>query len=380
MNKAPLKYHFPRLLMLIGLSELVFWVVILAAHALIALLKNEPIVSSFYVYQNPNAFWLIFALIPIYLIYLSNLSWKNRILKQTFSPHIQVLLLKVPNLRSSFWRFFILRTALIFIIFALANPQSGKRNIEVEGYAGEFVVAVDISKSMLVRDMSQGQSRLNAAKNGLSNLARSLNGSAMGIVVFAGSAYSYMPMTKDVRVMQNYINKLSNEFISDQGTHLAEAIRVSLASFSNNAGTKLIFVISDGEDHEGGLEEALEEANEQNAVIHIVGLGTANGGPIPESKGGVKKDASGEIIIAKPNFELLRSTAEAAGGSFTAENSAYPKMAQLVQNELNNNLSNMKMQSSMRKSFGNVFAFQAFLLLLVYMVLLHLNFKSKSYE
>lgn len=378
MNKEQLKYNFPRLLVLIGVTEFVFGLLFFAAHALIAIVKSEPIISSFLVYQQAAAFWLLLALVPLYLLYLGNLSWKNKVLNRTFSPRLQQILLNIPGLRISFWRFFILRSALVFIILALANPQAGKREIDVDGYAGEFVVVVDISQSMLVRDMTQGRSRLDAAKNGLNNISKTLKGSGMGIVVFAGSAFSYMPMTKDVRVMQSYINSLSTESISEQGTHIAEAINTALRSFSKNTGTKLIFLLSDGEDHEGGLDEAVVKAKEENAIIHVLALGSPNGGPIPEKKGGVKKDAAGEMIISKPNFELLMAIAEATNGRFKAETKAFPSLGSWVQAELKEHLSTMKIESTMKKSFGGIFALHAFILLLLYLVLTHLNIKPKT--
>lgn len=373
MNNQELKYNFSKLIKLIAITELIFWASFLGAHVLISLLKNEPIIASFLVYQNPDAFWWFMLLPVFYFVYLNNLSWKNSVLDRFFSPKIAHLLFNIPSLKVSFWRFFILRTALVFIILAIANPQGGKRKLDIEGYSGEFVVAVDISKSMLVRDMDQGKSRLEAAKNGLGNMVRSLDGTSMGIVVFAGSAFTFMPMTKDSRNIQTYVDDLSTEYINDQGTHLADAIRVSLSSFSNSSGTKMIVLISDGEDHEGGVEEAIQNAINQNAVVHVVALGTQNGGPIPEKKGGVKKDAAGEVIISKPNFEILQSIAQATGGSFLAEKSAYPNLARLVKTNLKQELSSMKMESSLRKSFGIVFALKALLLILIYFILSHFN-------
>ena len=378
MNKAQHEYHFPKLLAMIALAELGFWVLFVVLNAAISLLKGEPIISSFLVYQHPVVFWFLLLIPLLYLLYLSNLSWKNRVLQETFSARLQHLLLQVPNLHVSFWRFFILRTALVFVIFAMANPQGSARSVNIEGMGGEFVVAVDVSRSMLVRDMDNGRSRLDAVKNGLSNMTRNMPRSSMSIVIFAGSAFPHLPMTRDLQSIGPYIDDLSTDIIGEQGTNLAEAINVSVASFSAGAKLKTIYLITDGEDHEGGLDAALQNATLQGAVIHVIAVGSEKGGPIPEKSGGVKRDDEGEIITSVPNLKLLKEISEKSSGSFWHETSAFPNFAKKVEQSFANQQQTQEMESKMRKSYGGVFAFQAFLLLLVYLILIHLNFKPNE--
>lgn len=380
MNKSELKYHFPKLLLWIGLAELAFWLAFGLFHVLIAVLKSEPIISSFLVYQHPVVFWFLLLLPLLYLLYLSNLSWKNRVLDQSFSARLQKLLFHIPSLQVSFWRFFILRTAFVFVVFAMANPQGGTRTVEVDGYGGEIVLAVDVSRSMLVRDMENGRSRLDAAKNGLSNMVRNLPNTSLSIVVFAGSAYAHLPMTRDVQMVSTYIEGLSTEMIGVQGTDIAEAIYVSLKAFSMGSSTKNIFLITDGEDHEDGVQEALQLAKEQGAHIHVVALGSMKGGPIPEKEGGVKRNMAGEIITSVPNFDLLAGIAEETSGTFVQEISAFPNFVKIVEQSINKEGQAQKIESKMRKSYGALFALQAFVLLLLYLVLLDLNFKTNESE
>jgi Ca-activated chloride channel family protein len=380
MNNKEHKYHFPKLLAWIGIAELVFWVLFVFFNALIALLKSERIISSFLVYQQPAMLWFLLLLPLIYLIYLSNLSWKNRVLNQTFAMRLQQLLMHIPNLRVSFWRFFVLRTAFVFVVLALANPQGGTRAVNIEGMGGEFVVAVDVSRSMLVRDMDNGRSRLDAVKNGLSNLTRNMPQSSMSIVVFAGSAFPHLPMTRDLQSVSSYVDALSTDMIGEQGTHIAEAIRVSLRSFSAGAKNKVIYLISDGEDHEGGLDAALAEAQQESAIIHVIAVGSQIGGPIPEKQGGVKRNSAGEIISSVPDFELLKEIAQKTQGRFWKETSAFPNFAGLVKQSFQSHPHTQEMESKMRKSYGSIFALQAFLLLLAYLVMIHLNPKTNEHE
>lgn len=376
MNKHPLKYHFPKLMLWIGLAELAFWGIFVLFHILIAVLKDEALVSSFLVYQHPVVFWFLLLLPVLYGLYLSNLSWKNSVLDKSFSARLQKLLLHIPSLQVSFWRFFILRTSFVFVILALANPQGGSRNVEIDGKGGEIVVAVDVSRSMLVRDMENGQSRMDAAKNGLNNMLRNLPGTSLGMVVFAGSAYAHLPITRDVASVSSYIDELSTDMIGVQGTDLAEAINVSLKAFSMGSSTKIIYLITDGEDHEGGVDEALSNAQQQGAVLHVIALGSIKGGPIPEKMGGVKRDKSGEIITSVPNFELLEKIAQTTGGTFWQETSGFPNFAQIVNESFLNQAPTEHMASKMRKSYGGLFALQALILLMVYLMLLDLNFKK----
>lgn len=380
MNNSQHKYHFPKLLIWIGVSELIFWMLFALFHVIIALAKGEPIISSFLVYQHPVVFWFLLLLPLFYLLYLSNLSWKNRVLNQVFSVRLQNILLHIPSLKLSFWRFFILRTAAVFIIFALANPQGGTRTIRMEGFSGELVVAVDVSRSMLVRDMDNGRSRLDAAKNGLSNMVRNISGASMSIVVFAGSAFPHLPMTRDLPSVSNYVDDISTEMIGVQGTHLAEALKIGLNSFSAGAKVKIMYLITDGEDHEGGLDEAIEEAKQQGAIVHVIAMGSEKGGPIPEKQGGVKRDNAGEIITSVPNFALLQDLAQQTRGSFWKETSSFPDFGRILEQSFQNHPQAKEMESKMRKSYGGIFAFQAFLLILAYLILIQLNFRNDESE
>lgn len=380
MNSAQHKYNFPKLLTWIAWSELLFWLLIALLHVVIALLKSEPIVSSFLVYQHPVVFWFLLLIPLIYALYLSNLSWKNRVLNLSFSLRLQKLLLHLPELKVSFWRFFLLRTAFVFVIFALANPQGGARPLKVDGFSGELVVVIDVSRSMLVRDMENGRSRLDATKNGLSNMARNISGSSMSIVVFAGSAFPHLPMTRDLQSVSSYVDDLSTDMIGEQGTNLAEALDFALKSFSARAKAKIIYLISDGEDHEGGLDEAIQNAVQQGAVVHVIAVGSEKGGPIPEKQGGVKRDKSGEIITSVPNFALLQDLAKQTQGSFWKESSAFPNFGRIVEQSFQSHPQVKEIESKMRKSYGGIFAFQAFLLILVYLILIQLNFRTDESE
>lgn len=377
MSKFGRTYNFVKLITWTVILELVFWAIFYIGHLLIAHLKNEPLHQSFNTYEYPEYFWF-FLLVPIlYFFYFANLSWKNKVLGTYFSPRLQKLLFQIPSLAKSFWRFQLLRFALVFLVMGLANPQGAPKKIKVDTSLGEIVVALDVSRSMLVRDMDMNRSRLDAAKNGLSNLVKNISGTSLSIVVFAGTAYPHLPMTRDLGAVSSYIQDISTDMISAQGTHIAEALDVSLRSFSLQSQRKIIYLITDGEDHEGGVDEAVQRALQAGASIHVIALGTEKGGPIPEPNGGVKRDAENQIVISKPDFEVLQTIAGQTSGVFIKETSAFPNFARIVEKTYIAEQEKTQQESTMRKSHGNAYVLFALILLLVYMVLLEFNFAPK---
>ncbi len=378
MNKRQRTYDVLRILLWIGMAELAFWVLFFFGNVLIAALKNEAWQSSFLVYENPKEFWWLLLLPVLIALYLFNLHWKNSVLEKSFSIKLRGFLFRLPTPKQSFWRFMIIRTAIVFMVLAIANPQGGSKSLEIEGYGGEIVVVVDISRSMMVRDMQSKRSRLDAAKNALNNMTRNIPGTSLSIVVFAGSAYPHLPMTRDLQSVSSYIETISTDMIRSQGTDIAAAIDIAVGSFSAQSELKLIYLLTDGEDHEGGVDEALARAQSLGAKVHVMALGSEAGGPIPEPKGGVKKDQDDAIVISKPNLELLQNIAESTGGVFVHETNAFPNFAKLLQQTFEQSKQKMNTPSSMRKSYGAIFALQAFILLMIYLFLLE-QFKTKEH-
>ena len=250
--------------------------------------------------------------------------------------------------------------------------------MNIDSTAGEIVIALDVSRSMLVRDMDMNRSRLEAAKNGLNNLVKNIPGTSLSIVVFAGTAYAHLPMTRDLQSVNTYIQDIDINMISSQGTHIAEALQVAVNSFSFQTKRKAVYLITDGEDHEGGVEEAIQNVLASGASIHVIALGSEKGGPIPEPNGGVKRDNENEIVISKTDFELLQSIASQTGGAFVKEISAYPNFVRVVKQTYLAEQEKATQESTMRKSHGGVYALLALLLLLIYMVLIEFNFNPKT--
>jgi Ca-activated chloride channel family protein len=176
------------------------------------------------------------------------------------------------------------------------------------------MIALDVSNSMLSEDVKP--SRLARAKNFISNFIDSLQNDRLGMVVFAGRAYLQMPLTVDYGAAKMYLKTVSPAMVPTQGTDIASAIDLADQGFNaaDNAHKALI-IISDGEDNEGGVDEAIAQATSHGVKIFTIGVGSENGSPIP-SGADYKRDEAGNIVLSKLNQDMLRDIAAKGNGSF----------------------------------------------------------------
>jgi len=218
----------------------------------------------------------------------------------------------------------IIRSILMIVIytafvFTLARPKFGMKVEKTKTEGFEFVVALDISNSMLAEDISP--SRLARAKQAINSLLDRMKGDAMGLVVFAGIADLQSTVTNDYASIKNILPSIDPEMIGTQGTSVAEAIRVSIKAFPDERKSgSAIVVLSDGEDHEGAAVDAAREARNKGIIVHTIGVGSEQGGPIPlYEKGtlvGYKTDRNNETVITRVNEDALGEIAEAGGGIY----------------------------------------------------------------
>ncbi|HVN67739.1 MAG TPA: VWA domain-containing protein [Candidatus Sulfotelmatobacter sp.] len=193
--------------------------------------------------------------------------------------------------------------ALFFLIIALARPQWGRRNEILPVPGIDIVVAVDVSKSMLTKDLRP--SRLENAKASLSLLADQLAGNRLALVAFAGSSYIECPLTPDVGAVKLFIASLDPNLIPVPGTDLGGALHTAVTAFGESANSKAIILLTDGEDLAGGARGAAGAAADKGIKIFPVGIGTALGEQVPEES---------KIVISKLDVDLLKELAEKTGG------------------------------------------------------------------
>ncbi len=278
-------------------------------------------------------------LIPILaIIFLFNLYWKRK--KQREFGDLEMIKKLSPD-QSTFkstLKFGIILLVLAAIIIALVNPKIGTKTETVKREGIDVVFAVDVSKSMLCEDVAPN--RLEKSKQIVSQIINQLAGDRIGIVAYAGSAFPVLPITTDYSVAKMFLQSMNTTIVSSQGTSLDEAIKLSATYFDDDKKTsKLLILISDGEDHSEGASEAAEAANKLGLKIITIGVGTEKGGPIPLKDGGhivsFKRDQNNVVVVTKLNQEALKAIAKKTKGGYVNGNST-KEVLEYVKNALDN--------------------------------------------
>jgi Ca-activated chloride channel family protein len=266
-----------------------------------------------------NYLYLLFLLPVLVVIFLINLYWKRK--KQREFGDLELLKRLSPE-RSVFkpvLKLTVMLLALAALIIGLVNPKIGTKVETVKREGIDIVFAMDVSKSMLAEDVAP--SRLEKSKQIVSQIINQLGSDRIGIVVYAGSAFPVLPITTDYGVAKMFLQSVNPDMVSSQGTSLDEAIKLSATYFAEKSKTsKLLILISDGEDHSEGAEAAAEDAKKLGMKIITIGLGTEKGATIPLKKNGIvesyQRDNNGEVVVTKLNPNSLATIAKITGGGY----------------------------------------------------------------
>lgn len=214
----------------------------------------------------------------------------------------------------------ILLLGLVLAVLALARLQFGTHLELLKREGIDIVVALDLSNSMLARDMKPN--RMEKAKQEIRGIIERLKGDRIGLIAFAGEGFIQCPLTLDYSAARFLLSAMDNSTVSVQGTSLTSAIEMASKSFNQKERKhKVLLLLTDGEDHEGGAIEAAEAARKEGIKIYTVGIGNPAGEPIPilDRQGqqlGFKKDKNGEVIVSKLDDITLQKIALATGGKY----------------------------------------------------------------
>lgn len=205
------------------------------------------------------------------------------------------------------------------LVLAIANPQIGTKYEEVRQTGIDVFILLDVSLSMNAEDIRPN--RLQKAKHSITSLIQKLRGDRIGLIVFSGNAYVQFPLTTDYAAANLLLNAVSLNSVPQPGTAIGEAITTAVRSFKEDAKTqKVIVIITDGEDHEGDLNESIKEAVEKNISIYTIGLGSPSGVPIPVNTGigqnPYKTDGSGNIVLTRLDEQTLQLIAGEGNGKY----------------------------------------------------------------
>ena len=282
--------------------------------------------------------YLLFLLPILVLVFLYNQYWKRKKQREFGDLDMVKKLSPEKSVFKPILKLIVMLLALTALILGLVNPKIGTKMETVKREGIDIVFAMDVSKSMLAEDVAP--SRLEKSKQIVSQIINQLGSDRIGIVAYAGSAFPVLPITTDYGVAKMFLQSMNTGIVSSQGTSLDEAIKLSSTYFDDKSKTsKLLILISDGEDHSEGAEEAAEEANKLGMKIITIGIGTEKGSTIPLRRNGIvesfQRDNNNEVVVTKLNQESLTTIAKATKGGYVNGNNT-KEVLEYVKNALNN--------------------------------------------
>ncbi len=223
-------------------------------------------------FGNLDFLWMLWLIPALIFFYLWAFARKQKLIELFVEPSLKERLLKGVSVPKQKFKAFIIVLSLFFIIVALIRPKWGYHWEEIKRRGVDIVIALDVSKSMLAQDVTPN--RLERAKREIIDLMKILEGDRVGLVAFAGTAFLQSPLTLDYGAVQIFLDDLNSDLIPVPGTNLSEAINVAIKSFDQtDKKSRVLILITDGEDHGGGALEMAKEAKAQQIKVFTIGIG-----------------------------------------------------------------------------------------------------------
>jgi Ca-activated chloride channel family protein len=273
-------------------------------------------------FAHPEYLFLLI-LVPVLIgVFIYTTIKKRRNLKQFGNPDLLAQLMPNVSVFRPQVKFYLQLTAIVLLIIVLAQPQFGTKTENIKRQGIEVMIALDVSNSMMAQDIQP--SRLEKAKQVLSKLVDEMNNDKIGLIVFAGDAYTQLPITVDYVSAKMFFSTISPGLVPRQGTAIGSAIDLAIKSFGTKSKAgRAIIVITDGENHEDDAIGAAKLAAENDITVHVIGMGKPDGAPIPvPGTMSFWKDKDGNVVVSKLNEQMCKDIATAGKGVYVrADNS-----------------------------------------------------------
>ena len=280
-------------------------------------------------FANPDLLWLLVAVPLMILAFAMVVRLRKRSLQRFGNIETVKTLLRDVSSWRSYTKFALIVLVYICMVFAAARPQLGTRLREEKSTGVEMMFVVDVSNSMLAEDFQP--TRLDRTRYAIDKLLSQMEQDRVGMVVFAGEAKVQLPITTDYRMARSFIKRLSPDLVSVQGTNIADAIDLVSLSFSKDENaSRVIILITDGEDHDYGALEAAARARERGITIFTIGIGSPEGAPV-KVNGEFIKDENGEMVVSRLNEELLQDIADEGNGGYIRASNADFGLAKITE-------------------------------------------------
>ncbi len=268
-------------------------------------------------FQELSNLYLLGLLPVLVVLFIGFVIWRRNRLKKLGGQRLISAQLLGSIAGRSTTKFVLLAIAFVTLVFGWANLQKGSGVENVQRKGVDMIIALDVSKSMLARDIQPD--RLTRAKQLVLSMLEKMENDRVALIIFAGRAYLQVPLTIDYSAMKMMLQNVRPDLVPTQGTVISEAIDLALQSFSQKEKKyKSLIIISDGEDHDAKAQERIREAADAGILVHTVGIGSPEGTTIydPETNS-VKLDEEGNPVISRLNEEELRSLASAGRGTYS---------------------------------------------------------------
>ena len=267
-------------------------------------------------FAQPEYLYLLLIVPLLVILFVWNTVRRKRKLQSFGDPELLAQYMPNVSLVRPQFKFYLQIVALILLIVALARPQFGVKEQTVKRQGMEVMIALDVSNSMLAQDVAP--SRLERSKQLLSKIIDGMTEDKVGLVVFAGDAYTQLPITCDYVSAKMFLSSISPSLVARQGTAIGSAIDLSIKSFGlESTASRAIILITDGENHEDDAIGAAKVAKEKGIQVFVLGVGKPEGSPIPlEGSMSFRKDKDGNVVVSKLNEEMCRQIAQAGGGMY----------------------------------------------------------------
>ncbi len=275
-------------------------------------------------FAHTEYFWFLLLVPFMLVVFLTARFYRKRAIRKFGDPGLMEFLMPLASGRRPALKFALVLFSMVFLILAMAGPRFGSRLEEVKREGVEIIIALDVSNSMMAEDILPN--RLERSKMAVSRLAGSLRNDRIGLVVFAGDAYVQVPVTSDYAAFRMILDNVSTDIVPVQGTAIGRAIDLAVRSFTpESTASRVLIIISDGEDHEDDPVNAAATAREKGITIHTIGMGRPEGAPIPAGEGRQGRfmtDSEGNTVISRFDEATLRGIASAGEGIFVRAGSS----------------------------------------------------------
>ena len=314
-------------------------------------------------FEEPTYLYLLLLLPFLAAFYLYSNYRRRKAIRKFGDPVLMAQLMPDVSKYRPDVKFWLVFAAIGLFAVLLARPQFGSKLETVKRQGVEVMIALDISNSMLAQDVQP--SRLEKAKRLVAQLVDKMENDKVGMIVFAGDAFTQLPITSDYISAKMFLESSNPSLISKQGTAIGAAINLATRSFTPQEGVgRAVIVITDGENHEGGAVEAAKAAAEKGIQVSVLGVGMPDGAPIPvEGTNDFRRDRDGNLVVTRLNEQMCQEIAQAGDGIYVRvdnSNAAQKVIAQEI-----NKMAKADVETQVYTEFNEQFQAVAWIILLL---------------